>query len=156
MINDCSRRKYVCCNFICLQLAHNHVIMHSIAKGGGDVERKRIAPDLNEIPKQLHPYFADATVYDSSCSATARVLFLDKEDGFYVANVAVEEKWRGRGIATALTAEMIQGRDLCTLECVIANEGAWRIYERLGFKIVYEYPGVHGIPCYKMIYKREG
>ena len=28
------------------------------------------------------------------------------------------------------------------------------MYQRLGFKIAYEYPGVHEVPCYKMYYKR--
>lgn len=79
------------------------------------------------------------------------------EDGYYLANIAVDEKYRNRGIACALTEYVMKDKDYCTLECVVANIGAWRIYQRLGFEIAYEYPGVHDIPCYKMIYrKKEG
>ena len=78
----------------------------------------------------------------------------EPEDGYYIANIAVDEGYRRRGIATALTKKMIDGRDFCTLECVIANAGAWRVYQSVGFRIAYEYPGVHGVPCYKMVYRR--
>jgi RimJ/RimL family protein N-acetyltransferase len=49
---------------------------------------------------------------------------------------------------------ILEGKEYCTLECVVANVGSWRLYQRLGFRIAYEYPGVHGIPCYKMYYKK--
>lgn len=77
-----------------------------------------------------------------------------KEDGYYIANVAVDDNYRKRGIAVSMMNYILKNRDDCTLECVIANSGSWRLYQRLGFKIAYEYPGVHGIPCYKMYYKK--
>lgn len=77
-----------------------------------------------------------------------------EEDGFYIANVAVDEQCRKRGIAASLVNHVIADKTFCTLECVVANTGSWRLYQRLGFKIAYEYPGVHDVPCYKMIYKK--
>lgn len=79
----------------------------------------------------------------------------EENDGYYVANVAVDEAYRGNGIAGALIKSVTEGKEFCSLECVIANDGAWRLYQRLGFEIQYEYPGVHGIPCYKMTLKRD-
>lgn len=76
------------------------------------------------------------------------------EDGYYIANIAVDDKCRKRGIAAALTNFILKGKEYCTLECVVANTNAWRLYQRLGFQIAFEYPGVHGIPCYKMYYKK--
>ena len=76
------------------------------------------------------------------------------EDGYYIANVAVDPDYRNRGIAATLVEKVITGKDVCSLECVVANIGAWRVYQRLGFKIAFEYPGVHGIACYKMYYKK--
>jgi ribosomal protein S18 acetylase RimI-like enzyme len=76
------------------------------------------------------------------------------EDGYYIANVAVDDKYRKRGIAIAMMNYIMNGKDFCTLECVIANSGSWRLYQRLGFRIDYEYPGVHDIPCYKMSFKK--
>jgi ribosomal protein S18 acetylase RimI-like enzyme len=78
------------------------------------------------------------------------------EDGYYMANIAVDENYRNRGVACSLIEEVIKDKSYCTLECVVANAGALRLYQRLGFKIAYEYPGVHDVPCYKMIYDRKG
>lgn len=48
------------------------------------MERTPTAVDLSTIPAQFHPLFADAAVFDSSCSRAARVLFLDKDGGYYL------------------------------------------------------------------------
>lgn len=76
-----------------------------------------------------------------------------EEDGYYIANVAVDNDHRRRGIASAMMKHVMNGKKHCTLECVAANAGALRLYLRLGFKIASEYPGVHNIPCYKMYYQ---
>ncbi len=78
----------------------------------------------------------------------------DATDGHYIANVAVDENYRKRGIAAAMMNYVMAGNPHCTLESVIANPGSWRLYLRLGFKIAFEYPGVHAVPCYKMYYKK--
>lgn len=78
----------------------------------------------------------------------------DESDGYYIANVAVDPDCRKRGIAAKLVSAVIEGKDCCSLECVIANPGSWRLYQRLGFRIAYEYPGVHDVPCYKMYLKK--
>ena len=77
----------------------------------------------------------------------------ESEDGYYIANVAVDENYRKRGIAVAMMNSVMQGIDFATLECVVANASSWRLYQRLGFRIAYEYPGVYDIPCYKMYFK---
>ena len=75
----------------------------------------------------------------------------DDKTGYYLANLAVDPEYRGKGIASALMVKAIEGKDLCRLECVKENTGAWRVYERLGFEITGEYPGVFGVPCYTMV-----
>lgn len=75
-------------------------------------------------------------------------------DGYYLSNIAVEQSYRKRGIAASLIEYVLKDKEYATLECVIANTGSWRLYQRLGFKIAYEYPGVFDVPCYKMIYKK--
>ncbi|MBO5714864.1 MAG: GNAT family N-acetyltransferase [Clostridia bacterium] len=76
------------------------------------------------------------------------------EDGYYIANVAVDENYRKRGIAAAMMSSIIEPKSFCTLECVVANTVSLRLYQRMGYKIAFEYPGVHGIPCYKMYYQK--
>ena len=48
------------------------------------MERRPIQPDWDAIPGLFHPYLRDAAVYDSSCSAAARVYYLDQGSGFYL------------------------------------------------------------------------
>lgn len=75
----------------------------------------------------------------------------DGESGFYVANLAVDADFRHRGIAATLLYAIIKDKPISHLECVKANIGAWRVYQRLGFSIVEEYPGVFDVPCYRMV-----
>lgn len=75
---------------------------------------------------------------------------LDTE-GYYLANIAVDESFRGKGVGATLLAKVIEDKNYCHLECVKENISAWRIYQRLGFTIVEEYPGVFAVPCYKMV-----
>ncbi|MBQ8688804.1 MAG: GNAT family N-acetyltransferase [Clostridia bacterium] len=76
---------------------------------------------------------------------------MNDPEGYYLANVAVDPDYRKRGIAATMLLHVINGKEMCHLECVKDNIGAWRVYQRVGFTIVEEYPGVFDIPCYKMI-----
>ncbi len=77
----------------------------------------------------------------------------EDDGGFYIANVTVDSNYRKRGIAGALVDYLLKKDEDCVLECVVANISSVRLYQRLGFKIAYEYPGVKDVPCYKMVYK---
>ena len=46
--------------------------------------RKAIKVNFDEYPAAFLPYFKNAVTYDSSCSPEARVVFLDKDKGFYL------------------------------------------------------------------------
>ncbi|MBQ8540626.1 MAG: aminoglycoside 3'-phosphotransferase [Clostridia bacterium] len=48
------------------------------------MEKRKIHIDLNEYPQSFHKFLKDATVYDSSCSKEARVIFIDKDGGYYL------------------------------------------------------------------------
>ena len=48
------------------------------------MNRVPVAPVLDDIPAVFHPLLRGAAVYDSSCSPEARVLFVDREGGFYL------------------------------------------------------------------------
>lgn len=58
--------------------------------------------------------------------------------GAYVEQVSVATAWRGRGVGTRLMHEveqwaMSQGAVSVALDTLLANEGARRLYERLGY-----------------------
>ena len=44
--------------------------------------------NLEEIPAAFHPFLRGATLYDSSCSPAARVVYLEREGGFYLKSSA--------------------------------------------------------------------
>ena len=48
------------------------------------MNRTPIIPDLAQFPEEFHPLFQNAPVYDSSCSPTARVWFLDRDCGLFL------------------------------------------------------------------------
>ena len=60
-------------------------------------------------------------------------------DAWHVMNIAVDPQFRRRGIATALLERLFELTDDgtrrgYTLEVRVSNEGAIKLYERLGFR----------------------
>jgi len=52
------------------------------------VELKPISIDISTYPSELHPLFANAKLYDSSCSPAAQVIFIDKDGGYFLKSAA--------------------------------------------------------------------
>ena len=48
------------------------------------MERKPIALDLDQLPDLLRPFAEGAAAFDSSCSSTARVVYLEKDGGYFL------------------------------------------------------------------------
>lgn len=59
-----------------------------------------------------------------------------KDDELYIETVAVFPRFRGKGIATMLMKAIIENKDhqKKSLSCDFDNEGAYQLYQRLGFK----------------------
>ena len=77
-------------------------------------------------------------------------LMSEDHAGIYVANVCVASSCRSKGVASHLFKKLFEQDTNCYLECVQANLPAVKLYQKLGFEISYEYPGVFGVPCFKM------
>jgi kanamycin kinase len=45
---------------------------------------KPITADLGDYPLELRPYLDGAKLYDSSCSTAAKVIFIDKDGGYFL------------------------------------------------------------------------
>lgn len=48
------------------------------------MERKEIKPDIALFPAEFQPLLKSANLFDSSCSDTAEVIFIDKDAGYYL------------------------------------------------------------------------
>ena len=71
--------------------------------------KTRITPELDRIPELFHRFLVDAPVYDSSCSPDARVLYVDRDGGFYLKSApagslkneaALTSYFHDKGVAT--------------------------------------------------------
>ena len=52
------------------------------------MNRQLITPDASVFPDVFHPLLAQTPVYDSSCSAEARVYYLDRDGGLFLKTAA--------------------------------------------------------------------
>ncbi len=52
------------------------------------MKRTPISINSNYFPTEFHSLLTGTDVYDSSCSPEARVIFIDKEDGYYLKSAA--------------------------------------------------------------------
>lgn len=75
-------------------------------------------------------------------------------DGYYIASLCVDEQYRGQGIASAMTEQIINEyynqKDIY-LDCLSDNERAITVYESHGFEKLFEFSGFTGLTFYKMI-----
>jgi [ribosomal protein S18]-alanine N-acetyltransferase len=72
-------------------------------------------------------------------------------DEIHINNVAVRPRYRGKGMGTAVLRRVLAaGRELgarrATLEVRASNEGARRLYERLGFYVAAVRPNYYSSP----------
>ena len=44
----------------------------------------QIQPQLDQIPRDFHGLLSDCCIFDSSCSPEAKVLFIDKDSGYFL------------------------------------------------------------------------
>lgn len=92
-----------------------------------------ISPALDAFPAEFHALLKDTTIYDSSCSPEARVIFIDKDNGYFLKSAPkgtlkneaiLNEYFHSQGLSAAvlsyrsdesdwLLTERVQGED-CT------------------------------------------
>ncbi len=46
--------------------------------------KTKIALNFDEYPERFHQLLRDADIYDSSCSRAARVIFIDRNGGYFL------------------------------------------------------------------------
>lgn len=99
------------------------------------MELKPITVELDAYPAELHSYIEGASIFDSSCSPEARVVFIDKDGGYFLKSapkgslereVSLTHYFHGKGLAANvltyisdekdwLLTEKIDGAD-CTFD----------------------------------------
>lgn len=84
------------------------------------MKRTRITPTLADYPAEFHALLRTSDVYDSSCSPEARVVFIDRDSGYYLkcaprGTLAREAKltryFHGIGLGTKVLSYVSDERD---------------------------------------------
>lgn len=84
------------------------------------MKKTRIDPVLDTVPEVFRWLLRDTPVYDSSCSPEAKVLFIDRDDGFYLKSAqagaleleaALTRYYHDKGLATEVLAYESGERD---------------------------------------------
>ncbi|MDR0813317.1 MAG: aminoglycoside 3'-phosphotransferase [Oscillospiraceae bacterium] len=79
-----------------------------------------ITADLSEFPDELHEILRGARLYDSSCSQEARVIFIDRDSGYFLKSAPtgslrkeaeLTRYFHEKGLAAGVTRYVTGGRD---------------------------------------------
>lgn len=91
------------------------------------MKRTKIIPDISQYPKEFHRFLKDAELFDSSCSPEARVIFIDKDGGYFLKSSA-----KGSLEKEAVLTEYFNKKGLSSavLEYV-SGERDWLLTERV-------------------------
>lgn len=101
------------------------------------MKRTLITPDLALYPSEFHSLLAGATVYDSSCSPEAKVLFIDKEGGYYLKSAPkgklqkeaeMTRFFRKKGLGAAVLSYLSREHDWLLTERVLGEDCTHRQY----------------------------
>ena len=101
------------------------------------MKRTPIDLEIHNIPTQFHLLIVDAKVYDSSCSPEARVLFIDRDGGYYLksaprGSLRTEAEmtafFHSKGLAAEVLGYVSDERDWLLTSRVSGEDGTWRPY----------------------------
>jgi kanamycin kinase len=101
------------------------------------MERKPIKTNIDEIPKHIRPFFENANVYDSSCSREAKVIFIDKDNGYYLKSAEkgslekeaiMTEYFHGKGLGTHIIDYFSDDKDWLLSERIVGEDCTFSDY----------------------------
>jgi len=96
-----------------------------------------IKPDINAYPAELHQLLINANIYDSSCSKAAQVIFIDKDDGYFLKSApkdalkheaTMTRYFHSKGVAANVLAYISDERDYMLTTKVHGSDGTTPVY----------------------------
>lgn len=113
-------------------------------------------PICTDVQEMMASFFDVGAVVDERFKRVYEEyykLLEDEPPDIYIANICVDSRYRGMGIATKMLKAILKDDKTYHLETVKANESAFRLYSMMGFELDCEYPGFTDVPCYRMTKK---
>lgn len=101
------------------------------------MKRTLITPNLDEYPESLIEFLTGCNIYDSSCSKEARVLFADKDGGYYIKTAplgtleneaTLTDYFHRKGLAEDVLALVHEGRDWMVTRAVKGEDCTYKTY----------------------------
>ena len=101
------------------------------------MELKPIKIDISEYPDELHPLLSGATIYDSSCSPEARVIFIDKDSGYFLKSAPkstleqeaiMTQYFHSKGFSAKVLKYLTAQQDFMLTEKIHGDDGTTRKY----------------------------
>jgi len=86
-----------------------------------------IKPDIEIYPTELRPLLTDARLYDSSCSEQAKVIFIYKDNGYFLKSAP-----KGTLEREAVMTKYFHNKGLAAnVLMYISNENDWLLTEKI-------------------------
>ena len=86
-----------------------------------------IKPNIETYPADFHHIMLDAKIYDSSCSPEARVIYIDKHDGYFLKSAQ-----KGKLERQTTMMRFFHGRNLSTnVIAYLSDEQDWLLTEKI-------------------------
>ena len=101
------------------------------------MKRTLITPNLDEYPESLIEFLTGCNIYDSSCSKEARVLFADKDGGYYIKTAplgtleneaTLTDYFHRKGLAEDVLALVHESRDWMVTRAVKGEDCTYKTY----------------------------
>lgn len=124
------------------------------------MKRTKINIDLSHIPSELFPIVSGADIYDSSCSPEARVIYIDRDGGYFLkraslgalaTEAAMDRFFFERGLGARVLSYLSEGCDWLLTERVPGEDCTHSIYlsdpARLCDTLAELLASLHGLDC---------
>ena len=101
------------------------------------MERRRIRIDIETLPKEIRDLAKGADIYDSSCSPEARVIFIDRDGGYFLKSskkgslqreAQMGRYFHEKGLTAAVIEYLSLDRDWLLTERVGGEDATNKLY----------------------------
>ncbi len=101
------------------------------------MQKHRIYIDLENYPYEFKNVLKDATVYDSSCSVNAQVIYIEKDEGYYLkiaekgslqAECEMTKYFNKKGLATPVLGYVSYEKDFLLTKKVRGEDCTFKTY----------------------------
>lgn len=101
------------------------------------MKRTKITIDKDDFPSEFHPLLSGSDVYDSSCSPEAKVIYIDRDGGYFLKcsekgslrkEAELASYFHKKGLSSAVLEYLSEEKDWLLSERVPGEDATARLY----------------------------